>query len=97
MRLQEQIRTILRRKRYVCTAALLLILAALTACGPGTQIPEEVKAEDNEDKKGEKTAGSSAYTIEEKERLNDVLHLADDAKQYGDLEKEIDRLMKALQ
>ncbi len=68
---------------------LSVILLSLAGCNSKTT--ENIHLQDNIEEYSE-----SSIIIENKKQMNDGIHLSNDAKSYGALEKEIDLLMEDL-
>lgn len=68
---------------------LSMLLLFLAGCSHGTSA--DVPANDDMEEYAE-----SSVIIENKQKINDGIHLSNDAKSYSALEKEIDTLMDGL-
>ena len=92
-------------KKYASVLILCIIVVSQVGCHakrPDTDEPVSVVETDEEwESAGEQEtdtqpaqANSGAYRITQKERMNDGLHLSNDATRYSQLEQMIDRLMQ---
>jgi len=78
-------------KKCVCT---IICVMGLLTCGCGAEISAKQQDAPGEVENNKEDGGG--IVLEEKEKLNDGIHLTDEAKKYGRLEQEIDILLDEL-
>lgn len=77
-----------------CISMLLCVLEIFLAGCSADAGPDNMPDTPDETIGG--TTSESGFILQEKEKKNDGIHLTNEAKDYRDLEKEIDELIKGL-